>query len=337
MRCINTIELTRGMVLSQNIISRDGVKLLDKHTFLTETHIHNLVNWGVNWLYILDGVDNKVVFIEKYKEIITAVQEIFESIQQSRQIPIVKIRQLAEEMISPLIAMEGVLDYLYDVKSHSNYTFEHSVNVAITTGFFSNWLHYGGVEYKDIIIAGLLHDIGKLTVPLHILDKPDKLLDSEFNAIKKHPEEGYNFFKTIDEIPVGTKMGVWQHHERMDGSGYPCRLKGSEIHEYAKVIAVADIYDAMTSNRAYRGKVTPLAAMEVIAEQMYDKLDCSICIPILENMRKYFIGREVLLSNGQKGEIIMIRSHAWEKPMVRAYNGVFLDLRHEKISVVDVL
>jgi len=85
-------------------------------------------------------------------------------------------------------------------------------------------------------------------------------------------------------------MGVWQHHERMDGSGYPCGLKGSEIHEYAKIIAVADIYDAMTSNRAYRHKLTPLTAMELIAEQMYDKLDASVCITILENMRNYFIG-----------------------------------------------
>ena len=337
MKCVNTIELIPGMVLSQNIISKEGVKLLDKQTYLTEIHIHNLVNWGVNSLYILDGRDNKVVFIEKYKEIVKAVQEVFEGIQQSRLIPIMEIRELVEEMISPLIAMEGVLDYLYEVKSHSNYTFEHSVNVAITTGVFSNWLHYGGAEYKNLIMAGLLHDIGKLSVPLQILDKPGNLLDSEFSAIKKHPEEGYNFFKTIDEIPAGTKMGVWQHHERMDGSGYPCRLIGSEIHEYAKIVAVADIYDAITSNRAYRSKLTPLAAMDEIADQMYDKLDVSVCIPILENMRKYFIGRGVLLSNGQKGEIIMITPHAWTKPLVRTYNGVLWDLRLEKMSVVDVL
>ena len=337
MRCINTNELTPGMVLSQKIVSNEGVKLLDKYTFLTKTQIHKLFNWGVDSLYIQDGVYSKVAFMEKYEEIVKAVQGIFESIQQSRRIPIMEMRELAEQMIHPLTDKRGVLSCLYEVKSHSDYTFEHSVNVAITTGVFSNWLHYGDIEQRNLIMAGLLHDIGKLNVPLQILDKPDKLLDSEFRIIKKHPGEGYNFLANLDEFSEGTKMGVWQHHERMDGSGYPCGLKRTEIHEYAKIVAIADIYDAMTSNRAYRHKLTPLTAMELIAEQMYDKLDASVCIPILENMRIYFIGSNVLLSNGQKAKIIMITPNAWTKPMVRTNNGDFLDLRNEKISVVEVI
>ena len=337
MRCINTNELAPGMVISQEIVSNDGVRLLDKSTCLTKTHIHNLLNWGVKSLYIQVGVDKNVDFKEKYKEVVKAVQKIFRRIQQSKQVPIMELGKLAEEMISPLIDVEGVLDYLYRVKSHSNYTFEHSVNVAITTGVFSRWLHYSDVEHRNLIMAGLLHDIGKLNVPLKILDKPGKLLDSEFTEIKKHPEEGYKIFANLDELSEGTKMGVWQHHERMDGSGYPGGLQRTEIHEYAKIVSIADIYDAMTSNRAYRNKLTPLTAMGLIAGEMYDKLDASVCMPIVENMRIYFKGSKVLLSNGQKARIIMIMPNDWTNPMVRTYSGEFLDLRNEEISIVEVL
>jgi len=123
------------------------------------------------------------------------VQVIFESIQQSRQIPIIEMRELAEQMISPLTDIRGVLSYLYEVKSHSDYTFEHLVNVAITTGIFSKWLHYGDIEQRNLIMAGLLHDIGKLNVPLQILDKPDKLLDSEFRIIKSTQKKVIIFSK----------------------------------------------------------------------------------------------------------------------------------------------
>lgn len=275
--------------------------------------------------------------MEKYEEVIKLVKGIFETIRQSKQIPTLGIHELADEMIIPLINVGGVLDYLYDVKLHSDYTFQHSVHVAVITGIFSSWLNYSGDEYRNLVMAGLLHDIGKISVPLSILNKPGRLLDAEFDAIKKHSEEGYNLFKNSDEIFEGTKMGVLQHHERIDGSGYPFGVKGAEIHEYAKIVAVADIYDAMTSDRAYRRKLTPFAAMEVIEDEIHNKLDANICFCILDNMRNYFIGIDVLLSNGQKGKIIAMPSQAWMTPLVRTYDGMFLDLETEDISIVDVI
>jgi len=337
MRFIKTRDLTPGMMVGRAVVSRDGIPLLGKDACLTKTQINKLLNWGVQFLCINDGVDAKADFMEKYEEVVESVKRIFENVRQSRPIPIREIHELTDQMIGPLINVTGVLDYLYEVRLHSDYTFEHSVHVAVITGVFGSWLNYRGDEYKNLIMAGLLHDIGKLGVPLSILDKPGKLLDSEFTTIKKHSEEGYNLFKNSGEISQGTKMGVLQHHERIDGSGYPFGVKGSEIHEYAKIVAVADMYDAMTSDRAYRSKLTPFAAMELIEEEMHKKMDVSICLPILSNMRDYFIGTDVLLSNGQKATIIALSSEAWMTPMVRTHEGIFLDLRTEKISVVDVI
>jgi len=111
-------------------------------------------------------------------------------------------------MIRPLINVIGVRDYLYEVKVHSDYTFQHSVHVAVIAGIFSSWLNYSGDESRNLVMAGLLHDVGKLCVPLLILDKPGKLLDLEFKAIKEHPEVGYNLFENSNVICEGTKMGV---------------------------------------------------------------------------------------------------------------------------------
>ena len=337
MRCIKTTDLTPGMMVGREVVSREGITLLDKDAYLTKTQIDKLLSWGVQFICINDGVDAKAEFMEKYEEVVKVVKRIFETVRQSRQIPIMEMHELADQMIRPLINVTGVLDYLYEVKLHSDYTFHHSVHVAVITGVFSNWLNYSGDEYRNLVMAGLLHDIGKLSVPLSILDKPGKLLDSEFRVIKKHSEDGYNLVKNSDEIFEGTKMGVLQHHERIDGSGYPFGVKGSEIHECAKIVAVADIYDAMTSDRAYRPKLTPFAAMELIEEEMHNKLDASICRTILAYMRNYFIGIDVLLSNGQKAKIMAITSQAWMTPMVRTYDGIFLDLKTKNISVVDVI
>jgi HD-GYP domain-containing protein (c-di-GMP phosphodiesterase class II) len=337
MRFVQTADLIPGMIVGREVVSREGITLLSENAYLTKTQIDQLFCWGVQFLCINDDVDNEADFMEKYEEVVEAIRKIFENVRQSGQIPIVKIYDLVDHMIKPLINITGILDYLYEVKRHSDYTFQHSVHVAVMTGVFSNWLNYSGEEYKNLVMAGLLHDIGKLGVPLSILDKPGKLLASEFGMIKKHPEDGYNLLKNSTEICQGTKLGVLQHHERIDGSGYPFGVKGCEIHEYAKIVAVADIYDAMTSNRAYRHKLTPFIAMESIEEDMHKKLDTSICLTILTNMRNYFLGIGVLLSNGQKANIVALTSQAWTTPMVRTYDGKFLDLRTENVSVVDMI
>ena len=337
MRFIKTNNLTPGMMVGRKVMSREGVSLLCKDACLTKAYINKLVSWDVQSIYVNDGVNAKAEFMEKYEEITKNVMRTFKTIRKSGQIPVMEMHELVDQVISPLINITGVLDYLYEVKLHSDYTFQHSVNVAVITGIFSRWLNYSGEEYRNLVMAGLLHDVGKISIPLSILNKQGKLLDSEFSAIKKHSEAGYKLFKKSDDIFEGTKMGVLQHHERVDGSGYPFGVQGSEIHTYAKIVAIADMYDAITSDRAYRRKLTPFAAMKVIEEEMHNTLDISICLRILANMRDYLIGIGVLLNDGQKATVIAINFQEWMTPMVRTYDGIFLDLRTENISIVDVI
>jgi len=350
MRKVNIGELVPGMVVSREVMSREGITLLEKGMVLTRSQIVNLHYWGVRFIYIEEepgrGADAPAgagrptaAFLNQYIETVDAVRQAFEHVRYFKEVPVMAMNELAEQRIILLTETVGVLDYLYDIRLHSDYTFQHSLNVAIIAGIIGKWRNYKGVELKDIIMAALLHDIGKLSVPLAILDKPAKLSPGEFEIVKQHSREGYRLVKDSGQLAPCIKLGILQHHERLDGTGYPAGLTGDKIHAYARIIAIADIYDAMTSDRTYRRRLTPLAALDSIAGQMYGQLETSVCLTFLENAKNHFTGNHVLLSNGERAKIIILnnRNRNWTKPVVCIANGTLLDLEEENISIVELL
>lgn len=130
---------------------------------------------------------------------------------------------------------------------------------------------------------------------------------------------------------------ILQHHERMDGGGYPGRLCGDDIHDYPRIIAVADIYDAMTSERVYHSKDTPFTVVEMISKDAFGKLDPAVCTVFLNNVKDYFIGNLVELSDGRKAEVVFLGQYQAARPVVRTQSGEFLDLERRKdISIIDL-
>lgn len=351
MRRVSTKDLTPGMFVGREVTSGDGVVLLDCGVRLTNAQIAYLQNWCVPYIYVDDskgGTETKPEgvrltageFLEKYVETIEIIKHAFQRIRYFNEIPVLQMRELADQRITLLAETVGVIEYLYDIRLHSDYTFQHSLNVAIITGILGKWRNYRGKALKNLIFAGLLHDIGKLSIPLTVLDKPSKLSCGEFEVIKQHSQAGYRLVEACDLIPDSAKLGILQHHERLDGSGYPYGTTGGGIHDFAKIIAVADIYDAMTSDRAYRRRLTPLSALEAISEQMYEKLETGICMTFLDNMRDFHSGNSVLLSNGQRAKIIVLnsRNRYWTKPVVCDANGTLIDLQEEpELEVVDLI
>lgn len=339
-------DLVPGMLVSREVLSGNGVVLLESGTRLTDWQIVNLRNWRIDHIYILadnnaetQGISPATSFLGEYVRTVDAIRNAFEHIRLFREVPVLEMEELAEQRIPFLADTVGVLDYLYEIRMHSDHTFQHSLNVAIIAAIIGRWQKYQGVEFKNLILSALLHDIGKLFVPLTVLDKPGSLSPGEFAIIKKHPLEGYALLKDIPRIDESTKLGILQHHERLDGSGYPTRLHGDAIHDFAKIIAIADIYNAMTSDRAYRRKMMPLVALETIAAQMHEKLATGYCITFLDNMRECFTGNSVLLSTGQRAKIIVLnnRDRYWTKPIVCALDGKMLDLQKEEIDIVDLI
>jgi HD-GYP domain-containing protein (c-di-GMP phosphodiesterase class II) len=198
--------------------------------------------------------------------------------------------------------------------------------VAFLAGLIGKWLQWSEAEIQQLVVAGMLHDIGKMRIPIDILAKPGKLLPEEINVMKQHPAFGYEILQEAAVVDEIIKQGVLQHHERFDKSGYPDSLQESDISQIAKVIAVADVYDAMISTRVYRKAMSPIAVLHEIYTQMFVKLDLRICSMFIQYAKQSLIGSLVKLSNGLVAKIIYLHSDGFIEPIVQMMTGQYIAL-----------
>lgn len=338
-------DVEPGMILAKDIVSAKGIVMLSTGTILTEQAINRIKCWGFTEV---DIIENSVVetahqrsakldFVEKYSEIVTKVKNAFQNIRRCRKIPLDQLMNLSEQVTDSLVKTRGVINYLHVLQLVDDYTFQHSVNVAILSGLFGRWLGINDAELKQLVFAGLLHDIGKTQIPLSILNKPGKLTKHEMEIMKGHTVQGYEILKKAGVSDTKVLNGVWSHHERLDGSGYPRSLAGDDIDETAKIIAIADIYDAMTSDRVYRRSVTPFIVVETLYSEMFEKLDPTICSVILNYLQDFFVGNIVKLNDGRQAEVVYVDKTREARPVVKTSGGEYIDLnKNRQITIVEV-
>lgn len=230
----------------------------------------------------------------------------------------------------------GIFDMLHSMRENDDTTYTHCINVGLFCNVFAGWLKLSEEETNLATLCGLLHDVGKLRVPEELLKKTETYTEEDKAAIKAHTREGYLLVKDLD-IDSHIKNAILTHHERCDGSGYPFGLSGFRIDPYAKMVAIADVYDAMTSIRAHRGAMSPIQAIEVMQEEGLQKYDVRFIMIFLENVMNTFIGNRVLLSSGEKGEIIFINKSNITRPTIKCQNH-FVNLDEEKdIQIISML
>ncbi|MFW5686673.1 MAG: HD-GYP domain-containing protein, partial [Halanaerobium sp.] len=213
------------------------------------------------------------------------------------------LKNVVEDITDELVLNEDVLLNLVSLKSTSNYTYQHSVNVSVVCIALGKMLGYSKNELFKLGMGGMLHDVGKILIPEEILNKPDKLTDYEYQVIKNHPELGFNYLQQIDSISPLSRIVVYSHHERVDGSGYPRGIKGDEIHEFARVAAIADVFDALTSDRVYRDRWPTYKAAEYIMNHTEQLFDYQLVKKFLPQVSFYPNGSEVILSNGHRAVV----------------------------------
>ncbi|MCX7781506.1 MAG: HD-GYP domain-containing protein [Negativicutes bacterium] len=342
-------DLTPGLEIGKAVVTEEGTVVLTEGSILTPSLIERLRQWGILTVYIRKEQDTvsapesgapniQRLFADQYEGIVAGVRKSFETMRYFKEVPLEQLKELAEASVEVLSDAIGALNHLQLVKRQDDYTYRHSLNVAVITGVLGRWLGYYGMEMKNLILAGLLHDVGKTQIPLEVLNKPGKLSPDEMELMKKHTTRGYNMLRELPGITQGVLYGVLQHHERMDASGYPIGVPGEKIHPYAKIIAVADIYDAMTSNRAYQKSVSPFDVVQMLTQEMFNKLDPEICAVFLNNVRDYFVGNIVELSDGRNAEVLYIAQFVGARPIVRTADGEFIDLEKRKdLTIVNVL
>lgn len=351
MKKIYTAKLSPGMQVGKEIVAETGMVLIEKGVRLTQFMIASLEKWGIPFVQIEDGfmrlpdavasdqTSEISAFLEEYMAVYDQIFEAFEHIRYFKEVPVLAMQELAETRIRLLVDMLGAINYLFQIRSYSQDTFQHSLNVAIISGVIGKWMGYREADLNDVVLAGLLHDIGKLFVPPSILNKPGKLTLKEFEVIQQHPNRGYHVLKQSGRIRDRVCLSVLQHHERQDGSGYPFGLKGAELDRYAQITAIADTYDAMVSDRPYRRGMMPLTALEIISEEMFGKLASDICQTFFNGVQNYITGNPCLLSNGLRGHIRILhgRDRSWTKPIVSTNDGTVFDLRQGEIYIVDLI
>lgn len=237
-----------------------------------------------------------------------------------------------------MVSSQGqIFDMLMCIRNLDDITFVHGLNVAIISTVFAEWLNMSPEDSDALILSGLLHDIGKLMVPEEILKKKGALTAEEYKVIKGHSRAGYNLLKDLNLDPR-ISLAALEHHERSDGTGYPDGRMASHIEDFAKIIAIADVYDAMTAARSYRGPICPLEVLNNFENDGLSKYDPKYLLIFMEHVIATYLNQYVLLSNGAVAEIVMVNQHSPARPIVRLLNQQCIDLSQDtSISIVGIV
>ena len=230
----------------------------------------------------------------------------------------------------------NAFDMVQNLRHYDDSTYAHSMNVGLLCNVFADWLEFGEDEKKTLTVAGILHDIGKTRVPLEIIQKPARLSEEEYQIIKKHTEYGFAIL-TENKLDYHIRYTALQHHERMDGSGYPLGLAGDHIDEYARIVSIIDVYDAMTSPRVYRGPTCPFDVIQIFEEEGFQKYDSRYILTFLRRIAESYLNERIKLSDGRTGKLIYINVHALSRPVVMVY-GEAIDLQKEKdLKIIEIM
>jgi len=253
---------------------------------------------------------------ETHQEAFFTAREVLTSIREGKSFSSDAVRSSSEHIVESILRNPDALVSLSQIKGYDEYTYTHSLNVGILVTSLANEMGYTGEQLVDIGMGGLLHDIGKMQVPERIINKPGKLSAAEFSTMKRHPEYGLALLRNKRNVSDIAKTIVHQHHERYNGSGYPQGIQKSQIQEVGLIAAVADVYDALTSDRVYKSAWTPQKALAMIftgCDQQYSR---TIVERFTKNLGIYPIGSFVRLNTNEMGVVIRIDKGNLLSPVV---------------------
>lgn len=346
---ILTSRAKPGMVIAEDIYTYNNQLILAKDTMLTNRAITRLKFYSITDIKIhldvvtMEPIETKVSFTEEikhtteyqdfaekhYEMVLILKEELLKFVNKvTFRMDVESLSESLDVLLSASRNGTHVFHMLQCMRDRDDITYVHSVNVALICHTIGCWLHLDESDLRSLAMCGLLHDIGKLLVPNEIIQKPSTLTDAEFQVIQTHSYKGYEIMKD-QVLDMRIKLCALMHHERCDGSGYPNHLKSDEIIEFAKIVAIADTYDAMTSSRAYREPMCPFEVINIFETEGLHKYDPHILLTFLHEMAETYIHSNVILNNGQEGKVVMINNNCLSKPIVSVGNE-FHDLSKEK-------
>jgi putative nucleotidyltransferase with HDIG domain len=327
-----------GDVVADNVYSNRGVILLAKGTIMNDYIKEKLVDIGITNIRVCKPANdmNYQMFKKSYLTTILKTKEFICKLASGEKLELEKVKNISEEIYQGINENDSIIRCINEIQKVDEYTYTHCVNVAFYSMLIGKWMNLSENEIKKLALSGLLHDIGKIKIPNEILNKKGKLTKEEFEIMKNHTVIGYGIIDGVDGIDTEIKRVVLLHHERIDGSGYPFNAISEKISLYTKIVAIADVYDAMTSERVYKERQTPFETFEMLKTVGLGILDPTILNIFLRNISTCYIGTSVKLSNGDIGNVVYIPPHDITCPIINV-GSTYINLSQESnLKIVSI-
>jgi len=341
-------ELKTGMIIAEKVYSEQTV-LINRGVVVTDTIIKRLKD-----KFIFDNIevyteeDGKIDFLElvkektveeieqTFKELSFDVEGVFKNISVKGITDLEEIQQFAKKIQGELSSARTIIKDIVLQGSGMDAIYRHSVNVAALSSILGKWLGFDDEKISDLICCAILHDFGKTKIDTALLDKEGELSENISKEMRSHPLLSYNIMKGIPNLKNSIAEGVLNHHERLDGSGYPRGIKDDKINSFARIIAIADTFDEVNSTRMLSTAKGPFKGLELIQQQSFGKLDYEYSKIFLEHLINFYISENVILSNNKIARIIQIDINDLERPLLLDDQG-FVDLKKQSNISIDRL
>ncbi|MDE7417488.1 MAG: HD-GYP domain-containing protein [Lachnospiraceae bacterium] len=364
MRQIPITALTPGMVTAEDIVSYDHETIVPKGIILTENIISRLEGYSIYYAQIEDDIivdlstpmANSAILMQD-----AAIAHLYSDADTPSESPADRQFQLfsqgfarcaehyknnlmkslyrnepfrSNELLKETLSLlhqdkqeVSIFEMLLNMHNIEDSVYDHCIDVALISNVLARWLHFSEADQMMATACGLFHDVGKFMLPTGVLRKPGKLTPDEFEIIKTHTTEGFHLLGRYSSIPEPVKNAALMHHEKCDGSGYPYGLTGDDIDKFSKIVTIADIFDAMTSERVYRSAMCPFSVIKYFEDDGIQKYEIKYILTFLENVSNSYLNHRVTLSNGMEGNVIFINPNNYSKPVIRTEDDEIIDLQ----------
>lgn len=351
-------DIRPGMILGADAINARGEVVLQKNTVLAQHHEFKLKTFGIKAINVsipdylatpeelkhktpgenpLKSTDEYKNFRRTILNIANTLSEVFDSITKdpSSRVDYEDLIASIGDVATACGSSLHLLELLQCSRDFEDSIYAHSVNVTLISRIIGRKAQFDDKQMHDLLLSSLFHDIGKTCIPDEILYKPEPLKDSERETIKTHSTLGYSLLIQT-ELPEFVALAALHHHEHYDGSGYPDGIAGNKIPLYARFVAVADVYNAMTSKRPYRDEICPFEVIAGFEEDGFQHYEPAALLPFLNSLAQSQIGATVTLNNGKSGKIIMLNERL-TRPIIQIGNE-FIDLmKHPNLEIVRLI
>ncbi|GKU83893.1 HD-GYP domain-containing protein [Niallia sp. NCCP-28] len=335
---VNTSNLRAGCILAEDVFKLTSKPIISAKTVLTAEHINILRAFLVQSVVIentqIDGSEyidslaenvqterekkkEEESFFRKFLKSVQKFKKEFKSWQSGRPVNIANVRFLLLPLLKDIKFADKEIFSLYHLSNKEEYLYQHSIAVAVISAYIAHKLNYDNGEIIQIALAGCLSDVGMARINPRLLTKAEPLTEEEFQEVKEHTRFSVKMIPEQTLIKNDARLSILQHHERLDGSGYPLGNRDIKIHPYAKIIAVADTFHAMTSERLYRQKQSPFKVLEQLYQDYFGKYEFKVLNALRSGIIRYTIGSQVRLSNGDKGEVLFIQDKSPTRPLIK--------------------